>query len=173
MAKILPGVDLRKVPRATSNESRYPWAEWLDGQARELRRSEDFDCSVKSLAGAAARAARDRNLKIVTRPDRADPDVVRVQAFPVPGPPPRRPYGSIPAARLTAIIRAQITSDKLAPGTRLPPRREVAATYNVAKATVDRALDTLAGEGLVVAERGAGTFVRFPAGVPVKQEAAP
>jgi DNA-binding transcriptional MocR family regulator len=47
-----------------------------------------------------------------------------------------------------------------APGARLPPTRELVARYQVGPATVQHALRTLAGQGLIESHPGVGTFVR-------------
>lgn len=41
--------------------SRYPWNEWLDGDAWELEQGADFTVTTKSFRSAAAQAARIRN----------------------------------------------------------------------------------------------------------------
>ena len=43
MAKVLKQHDFR------SARGSYPWAEWLDGQIRQLTQGEDFSCKVSSL----------------------------------------------------------------------------------------------------------------------------
>jgi GntR family transcriptional regulator len=57
-------------------------------------------------------------------------------------------------------LRAEIDSGGLPPGSRLPSENELMATYGVEQPTARRALDVLKNEGLIVARRGAGTFVR-------------
>src|SRR6201986_3617468 len=47
-------------------------------------------------------------------------------------------------------------------GEKLPGEMEIAETYRVNRHTVRRALATLAGRGLVRAERGSGTYVEAP-----------
>lgn len=47
-----------------------------------------------------------------------------------------------------------------APGARLPPTRELVARYRVGPVTVQHALRTLAGQGLIESHPGVGTFVR-------------
>jgi DNA-binding GntR family transcriptional regulator len=59
-------------------------------------------------------------------------------------------------------IRREITSGALVAGDRLPSVAELAERYGVAKMTVQKALDVLRGEGLVIAWQGRGTFVRDP-----------
>jgi GntR family transcriptional repressor for pyruvate dehydrogenase complex len=58
-------------------------------------------------------------------------------------------------------LRRQIMLGVLPAGAALPPERELAAMFCVARATVQRALHVLESEGIVVARRGrgGGTFV--------------
>jgi GntR family transcriptional regulator len=61
-------------------------------------------------------------------------------------------------------IAAAITSGRLAPGTRLPPERHLAASLNVSRMTVRQALGELERDGLLrrVVGRAGGTFVCEP-----------
>ena len=63
-------------------------------------------------------------------------------------------------------LRRQIVLGVLPTGEALPPERELAAMFGVARATVQRAVHLLESEGLVVARRGrgGGTFVAGPSG---------
>jgi DNA-binding GntR family transcriptional regulator len=65
-----------------------------------------------------------------------------------------------PYKQLAAIIRGQIESGELAPGSRLPSIMQLSGQYGVAQITVQKALTLLKDEGLVIGERGYGTFVR-------------
>lgn len=58
-------------------------------------------------------------------------------------------------------LRREITLGVLPTGEALPPERELAAMFGVARATVQRAIRILGSEGLVTARRGrgGGTFV--------------
>jgi len=56
-------------------------------------------------------------------------------------------------------IERGIADGTFAPGEKLPGETEIAETYRVNRHTVRRALATLAGRGLVRAERGSGTYV--------------
>jgi len=56
-------------------------------------------------------------------------------------------------------IAARIAAGELAPGTRLPPERDLAAEYGVAYNTVRRAMEELRGQGLVITLRGHGNYV--------------
>lgn len=70
---------------------------------------------------------------------------------------------SMPQARYKGIvdtIAADIRSGRLAPGTKLPPHRELAAREGLALVTASRVYAELAAMGLVSGETGRGTFVR-------------
>lgn len=56
-------------------------------------------------------------------------------------------------------LAARITSGELAPGSRLPAERDIAADYGVAYDTVRRATALLRERGLIVTVHGRGTFV--------------
>jgi GntR family transcriptional regulator len=56
-------------------------------------------------------------------------------------------------------IAARIEDGELAPGTRLPPERELASEYEVAYNTVRRSMDVLRDRGLVITLRGHGNYV--------------
>ena len=56
-------------------------------------------------------------------------------------------------------LAARITSGELAPGSRLPPERDLAAEYRVAHDTIRRATALLRERGLIVTVHGRGTFV--------------
>jgi len=64
-----------------------------------------------------------------------------------------------PSRQLAAIIRARIESGELPPGTALPSIVKLAEEYDLATATVNKALRLLKAEGLVVGVSGHGTFV--------------
>ena len=84
---------------------------------------------------------------------------------------PRKRYEQV-AGRL----RASILTGDIEPGGRLSTVAELAGEYGVSKTTVERAIDLLKAERLVVARQGAGTFVRQrstrPAGLRPHIEAA-
>jgi GntR family transcriptional regulator/MocR family aminotransferase len=67
-------------------------------------------------------------------------------------------------AQLYRALRAAILHGELAPGTRVPSTRALAADEGVARNTVLRAYDQLLGEGYPVARHGSAT--RVAAGVP-------
>jgi hypothetical protein len=64
-----------------SGAARYPWNEYLDGGVWELTRGEDFDCSVKSLQGAARNQAgrRSGSVRMRTRQASDGREVVVMQ----------------------------------------------------------------------------------------------
>lgn len=64
------------------------------------------------------------------------------------------------ARRLYLLLREQIADGALPPGQRLPGEPTLAAEHRLSRATVRRALDRLAEEGLLRRRAGAGTFVR-------------
>lgn len=59
-------------------------------------------------------------------------------------------------------LRASILTGDLEPGDRLNTVAELAIEYGVSKTTIERAIDLLKAEHLVVARQGAGTFIRQP-----------
>ncbi|SDN90366.1 GntR family transcriptional regulator / MocR family aminotransferase [Streptomyces sp. cf386] len=62
-------------------------------------------------------------------------------------------------AALTRALREAVRSGRLAPGTRLPPYRSLAADLGVARNTVADAYAELVAEGWLTARQGAGTRV--------------
>jgi DNA-binding GntR family transcriptional regulator len=62
--------------------------------------------------------------------------------------------------QLAALLRAQIESGERAPGSRLPSIGQLAADFEIATATVVKALNILKREGLVTGSTGHGTFVK-------------
>ena len=65
-----------------------------------------------------------------------------------------------PYHQLAAILRRLISSGALRPGDRVPSEAQLCERYAVSPMTVRRALNILLDEGLVMAERGRGTFVK-------------
>src|SRR5258707_10608063 len=65
-----------------------------------------------------------------------------------------------PHRQIGAQIRAQIQRGDWAPGERLPSIPAIAAQYGVAKQTVQRTIDQLRIEGVLITKPGSGTFVR-------------
>lgn len=66
-----------------------------------------------------------------------------------------------PLERVLEALRADIAA--LPPGTRLPSQYALVKRHSVARATVQKALEVLRAEGLVVSTQGSGTFVADPA----------
>ena len=65
-------------------------------------------------------------------------------------------------ARIRAEIAARITSGEWPPGHRIPPETELVATYGCSRMTVNKAMSSLAAEGLILRNRRAGTVVARP-----------
>lgn len=58
------------------------------------------------------------------------------------------------------VLRRRIVEGRLQPGDRLPTRDDLCSELSVSKITVQRALEQLATDGLVIARGRAGTFVK-------------
>jgi GntR family transcriptional regulator len=65
-----------------------------------------------------------------------------------------------PYRQIAAALRQRIRSGEWAPGERLPSIPAIADAYGVAKQTVQRTIDQLRVEGLLITRPGSGTFVR-------------
>lgn len=63
-------------------------------------------------------------------------------------------------AEVAEVLRHEILSGDLPPGTRLPALRELTEQLGVARMTVVQAMNTLAEEGLIEKYSGKGTFVK-------------
>jgi GntR family transcriptional regulator len=71
--------------------------------------------------------------------------------------------GSIPLhAQISELIRGEIEAERLQPGSRLPPERNIANQFGVSLAPVRQALLALVAEGYLERRQGDGTFVRDP-----------
>lgn len=68
--------------------------------------------------------------------------------------------GNVGYRAIADALREEIDSGRLPPGSKVPGENELMSTYGVEQPTARRALDVLKNEGLIVARRGAGTFVR-------------
>jgi DNA-binding GntR family transcriptional regulator len=64
-----------------------------------------------------------------------------------------------PYQQLAAIIRGKVESGELPRGSRLPSITALAAEYEVAQITVQKALGVLKDEGLITGIQGYGTFI--------------
>lgn len=60
------------------------------------------------------------------------------------------------------MLREKIASGEFRPGERIPSVPELTASFGVASMTVRQAVDQLSREGVIVRERGLGTFVKLP-----------
>src|SRR4051794_27568025 len=65
-----------------------------------------------------------------------------------------------PHRQLAARLRERISAGEWAAGDRLPSFAELAATYGVAKQTIQRTIDQLRVDGLLITRPGSGTYVR-------------
>lgn len=65
-----------------------------------------------------------------------------------------------PHRQIAAQLRARIHRGDWAPGERLPSIPAIALQYGVAKQTVQRTIDQLRVEGILITRPGSGTFVR-------------
>jgi GntR family transcriptional regulator len=61
--------------------------------------------------------------------------------------------------QLADVLREQIRSGALRPGSKLQSLHRMAAEYSVGVATVEDALAVLRGEGLIESRKGVGSFV--------------
>ncbi len=66
------------------------------------------------------------------------------------------------AERIERTLAERILRAEYAPGSRLPPVRELAVAFEVTPATIQRAVARLERSGLVVARRGSGVAVLDP-----------
>lgn len=57
-------------------------------------------------------------------------------------------------------LRQRIDSGELPPGSRVPGENDLMSQHNVERPTARQALEVLKNEGLIIAKRGSGTFVR-------------
>jgi GntR family transcriptional regulator len=65
-----------------------------------------------------------------------------------------------PHRQISAQLRARIRRGEWGPGEKLPSIPAIAAAYGVAKQTVQRTIDQLRIEGLLITRPGSGTYVR-------------
>jgi GntR family transcriptional regulator len=65
-------------------------------------------------------------------------------------------------AQVANHLEARIAAGELAPGSRLPGERELAAEYGVALGTIRRALQAMRERRLVVTTASKGTFISPP-----------
>lgn len=74
----------------------------------------------------------------------------------------RQPGGRALYQQIADRVRDHITTHHLKPGAQLPSEPELSERFGVARATVSKALELLAREGLVSRRQGSGTFVALP-----------
>lgn len=65
-----------------------------------------------------------------------------------------------PHRQIAASLRERVRAGEWGPGQRLPSIPALAETYQVAKQTIQRAIDQLRVEGLLITRPGSGTYVR-------------
>lgn len=63
-------------------------------------------------------------------------------------------------AKIAEMLRSEIKSGNLKPGTQLPTEEELCKLYNVSRGTIQKALNLLVSEGIISRRRGIGSFVR-------------
>lgn len=70
------------------------------------------------------------------------------------------PTGALPTyLRIAEALTIDIGGGRLAAGAKLPPERQMASEYNVAVATLRKALQVLADRGLIERRQGSGNYV--------------
>ncbi|WP_169054073.1 GntR family transcriptional regulator [Nitratireductor sp. XY-223] len=65
-----------------------------------------------------------------------------------------------PWLRIYRALRSEILSDDLPSGSRLPSEKQLCDRFSVTRMTVRRALQALQQEGMLIARKGVGVFVR-------------
>lgn len=66
--------------------------------------------------------------------------------------------------RIYLVLREQILDQKFDPGVPMPSELELASAYSVSRVTLRKTLELLEREGLILRQRGRGTFARPPTG---------
>lgn len=64
--------------------------------------------------------------------------------------------------QLKSLLEAEIASNDLKPGDRLPSEHEIETRFGVSRATIRQALNSLVQEGVIERVQGIGTFVANP-----------
>lgn len=76
-------------------------------------------------------------------------------------------YGALPKyVQIAEMFIRDMAAGRLKDGARLPPEREMAQELGIAVGTLRKALDVLAGKGLLERVQGSGNYVRAQANVP-------
>jgi hypothetical protein len=70
------------LPEKPSNYPKYPWDDWLNGEAWELHRGEDFPGEVYTFCTVVRNAAARRSLNVTILRGEHDRNIVYVQARP-------------------------------------------------------------------------------------------
>jgi GntR family transcriptional regulator len=65
-------------------------------------------------------------------------------------------------SRVETVLAADISTGALSPGSQIPTEDNLIARFDVSRTTVRKAIQNLAGRGLVEIRRGKGTFVTQP-----------
>ncbi len=65
-------------------------------------------------------------------------------------------------SQIAASLQRRIAAGRLAPGTRLPPERELSEMLRVNRMTLRQALHELEAQGLLIRRQGDGTYVSEP-----------
>lgn len=77
------------------------------------------------------------------------------------------PYGALPKyVQIAESLIRDVAAGRLPDGARLPPEREMAEQQGTAVGTLRKALDVLAGKGLLERVQGSGNYIRARGGVP-------
>lgn len=66
--------------------------------------------------------------------------------------------------RIYLVLREQILDRRFDPAVPMPSEMELASAYSVSRVTLRKTLELLEREGLILRQRGRGTFARPPAG---------
>lgn len=97
-----------------------------------------------------------------TQHNAAKPSVTQHEAVHAPLPQAHASTSGALYEQLAAVIRDHIRSGEWGAGFRLPSEHEFMQAFTMSRGTVRRALKDLVDEGLLVQERGRGTFVSDP-----------
>ena len=76
---------------------------------------------------------------------------------------PRRSY-----QRLSERLRQFMAEGRFQSGDKLPPERALAESFGVSRSSIRKAIQMLAGKGLLESRQGDGTYVRAPDMEPLK-----